>query len=195
MKRIAVLLSFVTVYSIFVFGQKTYEMVVEKTDGTEVVINVEDIVRTYFRERSSSDDPQEDEKLLEGPFPVGKWQECNADGTLLNDATDYEVMHVNIYSNGTGDFWSVTKGVVDHDKYSFSYTISMSGNSGTITETITASNYEPKVGQSITLPFTYENGIFHIGEIYYRKLTRGQLKIIAMMGNPIRCVLMGTIRT
>lgn len=173
MKRIAVFLAFVTLYHIAVIAQKKYEMVVEKTDGTEVVINVEDIVRTYFRERSSSEEPQEDDKLLEGPFPVGKWQECNAEGVLLNDATDYEVMHVNIYSNGTGDFWSVTKGIVNHDKYSFSYSISMSGNSGTITETVTASNYEPKVGQSITLPFTYENGIFHIGEICYKKINEG----------------------
>ena len=63
MKRIAVFLAFVTLYHIAVIAQKKYEMVVEKTDGTEVVINVEDIVRTYFRERSSSEEPQEDDKL------------------------------------------------------------------------------------------------------------------------------------
>jgi hypothetical protein len=130
-------------------------------------------VRTYFRERSSSEDPQEDDKLLEGPFPVGKWQECNAEGVLLNEATDYEVMHMNFYSDGTGDFWSVTKGIVDHDKYSFNYTISMSGNSGSITQTITASNYEPQVGERYTASFTYENGIFHVGEIYYKKIDEG----------------------
>ena len=37
-----------------VFGQKKYEMVVEKTDGSETVFNVEDVTRTYFRERSGS---------------------------------------------------------------------------------------------------------------------------------------------
>lgn len=168
MKRFLLLAVLISLCKITVFGQKKYEMVVEKTDGTEVVFNVEDIVRTYFRERSTTN--PDEPNLLDGPFPVGRWKECDPDGTFMNDATDYEVMHVNIYSDGTGDFWSVSKGKVDEHKYSFKWSININGTNGTFTETITASNYEPNVGQSITLPFTYENGIFHIGEIYYKKI-------------------------
>ena len=33
-------------------AQKKYEMVVEKTDGSTIVVNTEDIIRTFFRERT-----------------------------------------------------------------------------------------------------------------------------------------------
>ena len=52
MKRILVLFVMVSMYHIVLFGQKKYEMVIEKTDGSEVVIKTEDISRTYFREIS-----------------------------------------------------------------------------------------------------------------------------------------------
>jgi len=45
-------MAFVGLFQFTAFGQKKYEMVVEKTDGSETVFNVEDISRTYFRERS-----------------------------------------------------------------------------------------------------------------------------------------------
>lgn len=37
------------------FGQKKYEMVVEKTDGTSSVFDTEEVARTYFRERKVDD--------------------------------------------------------------------------------------------------------------------------------------------
>ena len=52
MKRIITLLALVGMCHLVASAQKKYEMVIEKTDGTETVINVEDIVRTYFRERN-----------------------------------------------------------------------------------------------------------------------------------------------
>lgn len=52
MKRIIVLFVMVSMYHIVLFGQRKYEMVIEKTDGSEVVIKTEDISRTYFREIS-----------------------------------------------------------------------------------------------------------------------------------------------
>lgn len=52
MKRVFILLAVVTIYHSIIFGQKKYVMVIEKTDGTEIATNVEDIVRTYFRERT-----------------------------------------------------------------------------------------------------------------------------------------------
>ena len=33
------------------FGQKKYEMTIEKKDGTNIVVDVDDIVRTYFKEK------------------------------------------------------------------------------------------------------------------------------------------------
>lgn len=53
MKRIVTLLAIVGLCHLNTFSQKKYEMVVEKTDGTETVFNVEDIVRTFFRERTA----------------------------------------------------------------------------------------------------------------------------------------------
>jgi hypothetical protein len=50
MKRITLLFALVCLYHIAVFGQKKYEMVIEKTDGSTIVIKTEDIARTYFRE-------------------------------------------------------------------------------------------------------------------------------------------------
>ena len=55
-KRFLLLIMLVSLGNALCFGQKTYEMVVEKTDGTETVIPVSDIVRTYFREVSNSGD-------------------------------------------------------------------------------------------------------------------------------------------
>lgn len=52
MKRVFILLAVVTICHSIIFGQKKYVMVIEKTDGTEIATNVEDIVRTYFRERT-----------------------------------------------------------------------------------------------------------------------------------------------
>lgn len=57
MKRNIILFTVISLYHIAVFGQKKYEMVVEKNDGTEVVIKTEEIVRTYFREISGEDNP------------------------------------------------------------------------------------------------------------------------------------------
>ena len=52
MRRIFILSAIFVMCQVAVFGQKKYEMVVEKTNGTEIAVNVEDIVRTYFRERT-----------------------------------------------------------------------------------------------------------------------------------------------
>lgn len=52
MKRIIAFLFVISLCQFAAFGQKKYEMVVEKTDGSETVFNVEDIAHTYFRERN-----------------------------------------------------------------------------------------------------------------------------------------------
>ena len=163
MKRIITLLALVGMCHLVASAQKKYEMVIEKTDGTETVINVEDIVRTYFRERT--DGPGEESNFL-----VGHWQECNAAGTLRNDATGTEVMHMNILSNDKGEWWSVTKGTKDPHWFSFDYTYSFSGTTGEVTQTITASSNPLEVGTSFTAQVTYSNGILHSGSVYYKKV-------------------------
>ncbi len=163
MKRILSLLALVGLCHLAASAQKKYEMVIEKTDGTETVINVEDIVRTYFRERT--DGPGEESNFL-----VGHWQECNAAGTLRNDATGTEVMHMNILSNDKGEWWSVTKGTKDPHWFCFDYTYSFSGTTGEVTQTITASSNPSEVGASFTAQVTYSNGILHSGSVYYKKV-------------------------
>jgi len=54
MKRIITLLALVCLYTTLAFSQKKYELVIEKTDGTEITVNSEDIVRTYFRVNGSN---------------------------------------------------------------------------------------------------------------------------------------------
>lgn len=58
MKRLYILAA-IAILCQTAFSQKKYEMVVEKTDGTETVINVEDIIRTYFREKGNENKPDE----------------------------------------------------------------------------------------------------------------------------------------
>lgn len=113
---------------------------------------------------------------------VGEWQECEPDGTLCNDAADdYEVIHMKLRSDGTGDFWTVMKGKVQDYKYTFKYSASFSGTSGTITTTITTSTDYTEVGRSKSFRVTYVDGILHLGEIYYKKISN--LAMCHMDGN------------
>lgn len=81
MKRIILLLAMSVLSSAISFGQKKYEMVVKKTDGTESVFNTEDVARTYFRERGHSDTFCPDSNhphLIDLGLPSGtKWACCN----------------------------------------------------------------------------------------------------------------------
>lgn len=56
MKRFVILFAIVCMHHFASFGQKKYEMVIEKTDGSTIVIKTSDIIRTYFREITSGDD-------------------------------------------------------------------------------------------------------------------------------------------
>ena len=58
MKKQLLLTTFLCLLSVVCQAQKKYEMVIEKTDGTNIVVNTEDIVRTYFRERTGGETPQ-----------------------------------------------------------------------------------------------------------------------------------------
>ena len=61
------------------FGQKKYEMVVEKTDGTSSVFNTEEVTRTYFRERKVDETPVDvPAEAIDLGLPSGtKWASYN----------------------------------------------------------------------------------------------------------------------
>ncbi len=108
---------------------------------------------------SCGSDDNEDENVL-----VGQWHECNSAGTLIDDETGYDVHHVIFRSNGTGEYWSVTKGKRDSG-YSFDYSCSFDGStSGVITE----KRAEDKTS---SCRFNFTNGILHMGEIYYKRVS------------------------
>lgn len=167
MKRFLILFAVISLYHLSVNAQKKYDMVVEKTDGSEVVINVENIVRTYFRERSNDNTPEDN-------FFVGEWQECDSYGNLKNDAVYSEVVHITFNTDGTANFWAVTNGqVLENSRYSLNYTYTLNGNTGTMNWYITASPVQSEVGQNMTLSFIYDNEILRLGNIYLKKKENG----------------------
>ena len=108
-----------------------------------------------FVSSCGSDDDEDDNPL------VGQWQECNSAGTLIDDETGYEVLHIIFRSNGTGEYWSVTKGDREHG-YSFDYSCSFDDStSGVI-------NFKEE-DRTYSYRFTLNNGILHLGEIYYKR--------------------------
>ena len=71
-------------------AQKKYEMVIEKTDGTCIVVNTEDIIRIYFQERTGSGGQQSYQScpddhhphMIDLGLPSGtKWACCNLGAT------------------------------------------------------------------------------------------------------------------
>ena len=92
----------------------------------------------------SDDDNNED-----GSFLVGEWYECDSKGVFRNDATEEEVYHLRLRANGTGDFWSVSKGKEDAYKYSF--------------------EYSSEIGKIESGVVTYIDGVLSTGEVYYKK--------------------------
>lgn len=96
MKRITLLFALVCLYHIAVFGQKKYEMVIEKTDGSTIVIKTEDIVRTYFREITSGNTSHttcpdgNHPHMLDLGLPSGtKWSCCNIGANTPEESGGY----------------------------------------------------------------------------------------------------------
>lgn len=102
MKRIYLFFFFVCLFQA-ILGQKKYEMVIDKTDNTSVIIKTEDIIRTYFREINHG--TQSDFNLI-GTWCYGSSEE-DALGNLNNIEgyvfrTDGSCTYFAIYNNGTG---------------------------------------------------------------------------------------------
>jgi hypothetical protein len=81
MKRTIAFIAVIALCQTLAFGQKKYEMVIVKTDGSEIAVNVEDIVRTYFPESNVSYKTCPDENhphSIDLGLPSGtKWACCN----------------------------------------------------------------------------------------------------------------------
>ncbi len=84
MRRLFLLLTIATAFSPIALGQKKYDMIVEKTDGTSTVVKTEDVARTYFRERGGEGQPglscpdEHHPHMVDLGLPSGtKWACCN----------------------------------------------------------------------------------------------------------------------
>ncbi|MBQ9650210.1 MAG: hypothetical protein IJV25_07285 [Prevotella sp.] len=109
------LIAIISICQMAAFGQKKYEMVVEKTDGTEIVTNVEDIVRTYFRERGNGNSSTEDKAPSEVmAVDLGlsvKWANVNLGASTPEDSGLYYAWgEVEGYNSDSHDFsWQTYK--------------------------------------------------------------------------------------
>ena len=109
------LIVIIGICQIAAYGQKKYEMVVEKTDGTEIVTNVEDIVRTYFRERDNGNsDPEDNTPSEVTAVDLGlsvKWANMNLGASAPEDSGLYYAWgEVEGYNSDSHDFsWQTYK--------------------------------------------------------------------------------------
>lgn len=162
-KRFLLLIMLVSLGNALCFGQKTYEMVVEKTDGTETVIPVSDIVRTYFREVSNSGDQGGDQGGGQGGDQdiVGIWimddevnhrYSCgwkfNSDGKCVFGEWEYK--GTPSFRDDRGIPWSVSGNILyisaGSESASFTYTITDGGNTLVLVATSTGDDYSEMAG-------------------------------------------------
>ena len=158
-KRFLLLIMLVSLGNALCFGQKTYEMVVEKTDGTETVIPVSDIVRTYFREVSNSGDQGGDQGGDQDI--VGIWimddevnhrYSCgwkfNSDGKCVFGEWMYK--GTPRFRDDFGIPWSVSGNILyisaGSESASFTYTITDGGNTLVLVATSTGDDYSEMAG-------------------------------------------------
>ena len=162
-KRFLLLIMLVSLGNALCFGQKTYEMVVEKTDGTETVIPVSDIVRTYFREVSNSGDQGGGQGGDQGGDQdlVGIWimddevnhrYSCgwkfNSDGKCVFGEWEYK--GTPSFKDDFGIPWSVSGNILyisaGSESASFTYTITDGGNTLVLVATSTGDDYSEMAG-------------------------------------------------
>ena len=158
-KRFLLLIMLVSLGNALCFGQKTYEMVVEKTDGTETVIPVSDIVRTYFREVSNSGDQGGDQggdQDLVGIWimddEVNHRYSCgwkfNSDGKCVFGEWEYK--GTPSFKDDFGIPWSVSGNILyisaGSESASFTYTITDGGNTLVLVATSTGDDYSEMAG-------------------------------------------------
>ena len=111
MKKISLLFFMLWISASFCQGQKKYEMVVEKVDGTQIVVDTEDISCTFFREKTGGENPNPEDFSI-----IGVW--------YAYEAGRHEIDAIWVFNDDhTGsieDFSEGNFGHVDKMTYSFS---------------------------------------------------------------------------
>ena len=85
MKKITLLIMLSVLCNLIALGQKKYEMVIEKKDGTSIAIKTEDIKRTFFREIQSEEggdtgDTGDTGSKIDVSLLYGTWKCLSAEG-------------------------------------------------------------------------------------------------------------------
>jgi hypothetical protein len=172
MKRTTIILALLAFFHIATFGQTKYEMVIEKTDGSTVVINAEDIVRTYFRERNDGTGGEDScgggGSTISTPSElVGIWAQYHTGGATawyygikLNangDAayTEWDTKSTPNWTYTGGAKWSVNGNVITiiapngSLAYSSAYTLSSNGKTITLEGDTTGGRFSTLKGEYI----------------------------------------------
>lgn len=127
MKRLTVLLAIMAFSNMIAFAQKKYEMVIEKTDGTNITINTEDIIRTYFRERSGEGNTNVNIELLYGTWEL-TWEEGH-ETDPYNGPYDYSkppghfVHYYTFHKDGTFLHWGIEDGKYEEQRFDGTFSI------------------------------------------------------------------------
>lgn len=114
MKRHALTLALICLFCSSIWSQKKYEMVIEKTDGTETVIPTSDIVRTFFREIANQDKPNKEFSL------IGTWCYGSSEEDAFGDMNDIEGWVFR--DNGTCTYFAIYNQGKSKEKFESTYT-------------------------------------------------------------------------
>ena len=130
----------------------------------QIVLTVILTVLMCFSITSCDSDSDGDENAVSNPL-VGSWQECDENGVLLDDATEFQVFHITFNSDGTGILWIVNRGK-RVGSGTFEYTYKMKGSSGILSMRLSSNNSD--VEDSIA--FTLSKGILDMDGKYFKRM-------------------------
>lgn len=132
MKRQTALLTIMAFSNMIAFAQKKYEMVIEKTDGTNITVNTEDIIRTYFRERTGEGNTNVNIELLYATWKL-TWEEGH-ETDPYNGPYDYSkppghfVHYYTFHKDGTFLHWGIEDGKYEEQRFDGTFSIAAGNN-------------------------------------------------------------------
>lgn len=105
----------------------------------------------------SSCSKDDDDNSVSEEFLIGAWDECEENGTLRDDKTEFEVFHLIFQKDGKAMHITYDNGKL---RGIVEFTWSLSGDKLT-------TKYKSSPEETTTI--RYNNGILCIGDIYYKK--------------------------